>query len=168
MKHALDCPACGTQVQTWRNPSPTVDVVIELAGAGQPAPVVLIRRKNPPLGWALPGGYVDYGETVEDAARREMAEETGLTVELLGLLGVYSDPARDPRQHTLSVVFVGRASGQPAAGDDADDLALFNPERLPQPLCFDHALILEHYRAWRRGERPLAAIQAPTRREPKP
>ncbi|MCA1989959.1 MAG: NUDIX hydrolase, partial [Desulfarculus sp.] len=84
-------------------------------------------------------------------------------VELLGVLGVYSDPARDPRQHNLSVVFVGRASGRPQAGDDAQDLARFTPDRLPESLCFDHALILEHYRAWRRGERPLAPIQAPRR-----
>ena len=167
MKRAPDCPAGGAQAKAWRNPSPTVDVVIELAQAGAPAAIVLIRRKNPPLGWALPGGFVDYGETVEDAARREMAEETGLAVELLGLLGVYSDPARDPRQHNLSVVFVGRAQGRPVAGDDARDLALFSPDNLPEPLCFDHALILEHYQAWRRGERPLAVIQAPPRQEPK-
>jgi ADP-ribose pyrophosphatase YjhB (NUDIX family) len=163
MKQSLDCPACGAPVQAWRNPFPTVDVVIELDAGDDPPAVVLIQRRNPPRGWALPGGFVDYGETVEEAARREMAEETGLAVELLGVLGVYSDPARDPRQHNLSVVFVGRARGRPQAGDDARDLALFSPDRLPATLCFDHALILEHYRAWRRGERPLAPIQAPRR-----
>lgn len=168
MKSALDCPACGAPVQAWRNPFPTVDVVIELTDGKAPPAIVLIQRRNPPRGWALPGGFVDYGETVEQAARREMAEETGLAVELLGVLGVYSDPARDPRQHNLSVVFVGRASGRPAAGDDARDLALFRPDNLPAQLCFDHALILEHYRAWRRGERPLAPVQAPPRQEPKP
>jgi ADP-ribose pyrophosphatase YjhB (NUDIX family) len=144
-----------------------VDVVIELADGDAPPDIVLIQRKNPPLGWALPGGFVDYGETVEEAARREMVEETGLMVELLGILGVYSDPARDPRQHTRAGVCGGRASGRPLAGDDAQDLARFSPDRLPPNLCFDHALILEHYRAWRRGERPLAPIQTP-RREPKP
>lgn len=165
MKHDLACPACGAAVRAWRNPFPTVDVVIELAGRGDPPPIVLIQRKNPPLGWALPGGFVDYGETVEAAAVREMAEETGLAVELAGVLGVYSDPARDPRQHNLSVVFVGRAPGQPVAGDDAAGLTICAPEAAPGPLCFDHALILEHYRAWRRGERALAPVQAPAQGE---
>ena len=165
MKRGLTCPACGALVRAWRNPCPTVDVVIELAGRGHPPPVVLIRRRNPPLGWALPGGFVDYGETVEAAAAREAAEETGLAVELLGVLGVYSDPARDRRQHNLSVVFVGRALGEPVAGDDAAGLAVCAPGQPPGPLCFDHALILEHYRAWRRGERALAPVQAPAQGE---
>ncbi|MFZ5586055.1 MAG: NUDIX domain-containing protein [Thermodesulfobacteriota bacterium] len=159
MKAGLVCPACGADVAAWRNPFPTVDVVIELAGRGDPPPIVLIQRKNPPLGWALPGGFVDYGETVEAAAAREMAEETGLAVELLGVLGVYSDPARDRRQHNLSVVFVGRAQGESQPGDDAAGLAVCDPAEPPGPLCFDHARILEHYRAWRRGERHLAPVQ---------
>src|SRR5690242_9054228 len=96
------------------SPRPTVDVVIEIGSR-----IVLIRRANPPRGWALPGGFVDYGERVEDAARREMREETSLDVTLTELLGVYSDPARDPRGHTVSTVFVGRATGEPHAADDA-------------------------------------------------
>jgi ADP-ribose pyrophosphatase YjhB (NUDIX family) len=104
---------------------------------------------------------VDYGETVEHAATREAAEETGLAVELVALLGVYSDPRRDQRQHNLSVVFAGRAMGSPIAGDDAARVGVFPLEALPAPLCFDHALILDHYRQWRAGLRPAALVQTP-------
>ncbi|GBE14104.1 bifunctional NMN adenylyltransferase/Nudix hydrolase [bacterium BMS3Abin14] len=124
-----------------RNPSPTVDTVIRLDGGG----VVLIKRKNPPSGWALPGGFVDYGETVEHAAVREAKEETGLEVELVRLLGVYSDPTRDSRQHTISTVFVARASGTPMGGDDAAEAAVFNENDLPAEIAFDHRKILEDY-----------------------
>ncbi|MFH1034686.1 MAG: NUDIX hydrolase [Pseudomonadota bacterium] len=146
-------------MERYRNPFPTVDVVIELTDRGEPPPIVLIQRRNPPLGWALPGGFVDYGETVEDAARREALEETGLMVELLALLGVYSHPDRDSRQHNLSAIFVARASGTPQAGDDAAGLGVFDPDQAPRPLCFDHELILGHYLAWRRGQRPAAPVQ---------
>lgn len=122
-------------------PALTVDVVIELAGGG----IVLIERKHPPPGWALPGGFVDVGETVEAAAVREAREETGLEVELLELLGVYSDPARDPRGHTVGIVYVGRAAGTPQAADDAKNVAVFDPAQLP-PLAFDHDRILADYR----------------------
>lgn len=159
MKERLACPACGALVERYRNPFPTVDVVIELMGQGDPPPIVLIERLNPPLGWALPGGFVDYGETMEAAARREAREETGLAVELVALLGLYSDPRRDSRQHNVSAVFVGRARGLPQAGDDAAGLGLFSAEAPPRPLCFDHELILGHYLAWRRGERPAAPPQ---------
>lgn len=111
MSRQVTCPECGARVAVYRNPVPTVDVIIELVDGGDGPPIVFIERRNPPRGWALPGGFVDYGETVEQAAVREAAEETSLAVELVHLLGVYSDPARDPRQHTLSVVFVGRARG---------------------------------------------------------
>jgi 8-oxo-dGTP diphosphatase len=126
-------------------PALTVDVVIELEGGG----IVLIERRHPPPGWALPGGFVDVGETVEAAAVREAREETGLEVELLELLGVYSDPARDPRGHTASVVYVGRASGTPQAADDAKHVAVFDPST-PPTLAFDHDRILADYRR-RRG-----------------
>jgi 8-oxo-dGTP diphosphatase len=125
----------------YRNPVPTVDIIIELDTGG----VVLIKRKNPPNGWALPGGFVDYGETVEAAAVREAMEETCLEVSLVRQLHVYSDPQRDPRQHTLSVVFVATASGQPRAADDAKEIAVFDQGSLPDRLCFDHAQILDDY-----------------------
>ena len=159
MKNAKAHLASGAEIESYRNPLPTVDVIIEL-GAGPERPIVLIQRKNEPRGWALPGGFVDYGESLERAAAREAAEETGLAVELIALLGVYSRPERDPRQHNLSVVFVARAEGQPRAGSDAGGAGVFDPENLPQPLCFDHDLIVEHYRAWRQGRRPAAPIQS--------
>ena len=137
-------------IEARRNPYPTVDVVIELDGG-----VVLIERANEPKGWALPGGFIDYGEPPADAARREVKEETGLDVELTDLLGVYGDPNRDPRQHNLSIVDVGRAEGTPAGGDDAARAQVFSLDALPSPLCFDHARILADYRRFARdGARP--------------
>lgn len=131
---------------TYRNPAPTVDIIIEMQDRPH-RPIVLIERCNPPLGWAIPGGFVDYGESVEAAACREALEETGLKIDLIEQFQVYSDPRRDPRQHTLSIVFLAEASGQPLAADDAKDLALFESWNMPQPLCFDHAQILQDY--WR-------------------
>lgn len=125
----------------------TVDTVIELVDR-EDRPIVLIERRHPPLGWALPGGFVDVGETVEAAAVREAREETGLAVRIATLLGVYSDPARDPRGHTVSVVFVARAEGNPRAADDAKRVAIHDP-RKPPPLVFDHADIINDYLAWR-------------------
>jgi ADP-ribose pyrophosphatase YjhB (NUDIX family) len=134
-------------------PRLTVDVVIELDGG-----IVLIRRRNPPFGWAIPGGFVDLDERAEDAARREMHEETSLDVELVELLGVYSDPGRDPRGHTVSVVYVGRGRGTLRAADDAAEVGVFEEARLPSPLVFDHARILADYFRFRRtGERPRPA-----------
>ncbi|HJL17284.1 MAG TPA: NUDIX hydrolase [Sandaracinaceae bacterium LLY-WYZ-13_1] len=133
-----------------RNPYPTVDVVIETAGG-----IVLVKRANEPKGWALPGGFVDYGEAPEDAAIREAKEETDLDVELTALLGVYGAPDRDPRQHNLSMTYVARAEGEPRGGDDAARARVFSLDALPSPLCFDHARIVEDYRRFaERGERP--------------
>ncbi len=130
-----------------RTPLLAADVVIEPTDAELPS-VVLIRRANPPIGWALPGGFVDVGETVEAAAVREAREETGLEVNQLELLGVYSDPGRDPRGHTVSTVFVGRADGHPIGADDAAEAGVFPLDALP-PLVFDHARILADYLAWK-------------------
>jgi len=105
----------------------------------------LIRRKNPPEGWALPGGFVDYGETLEAAAIREAKEETGLDAKLIRQFHSYSDPSRDPRQHTISTVFVAEGSGKAAAGDDAGEIGVFSGADLPNDLAFDHKQILEDY-----------------------
>jgi 8-oxo-dGTP diphosphatase len=138
-------------VTVYRNPSPTADAIIEV-----PAGIVLVRRRYEPLGWALPGGFVDYGETLESAAIREALEETGLEITLLEQFYTYSDPARDPRGHTVTTVFIARAAGVPAAADDALEAGIFTEATLPHPLVFDHALILRDYFDYRRdGRRPL-------------
>jgi 8-oxo-dGTP diphosphatase len=139
-------------MHTYRNPLPTVDVVIEVPGG-----IVLIERKNPPFGWALPGGFVDAGESVAAAAVREAREETSLEVTLREQFFCYSDPGRDPRQHTLSVVFLAEAIGVPRAADDAARVEVFSAESLPAALAFDHGQILRDYLCYRRtGERPPA------------
>jgi 8-oxo-dGTP diphosphatase len=130
----------------YRNPVPTVDIIIEL-GDRPHRPIILIQRRNPPLGWAIPGGFVDYGESVEAAAKREAEEETGLRVTLLQQFYVYSQPDRDPRQHTLSVVFLAEAIGVPEAADDAKAVGIFTSWEMPDSLCFDHSMILGDY--WR-------------------
>ncbi len=137
------CPHCGRPITLYRNPTPTVDVVVYAPGRG----VLLVERSNPPAGWALPGGFVDYGETLEHAAIREAREETGLDVVLTGLLGVYSDPARDARMHTLSVVYVAQATDLAtlSAGDDARTARFFPLDALPGEIAFDHSHILADF-----------------------
>jgi 8-oxo-dGTP diphosphatase len=130
-------------VEQQKNPVPTVDVIIRVDGG-----VVLVRRKHPPLGWALPGGFVEAGETLEAAAAREALEETGLAVRLARQFHTYSNPARDPRRHTISTVFLGDAVGDPHGGDDAAEARVFPLTALP-PLAFDHAQILADYLAGR-------------------
>lgn len=132
----------------YKNPAPTVDIIIELLDRPQ-RPILLIERLHKPFGWALPGGFVDYGESVEAAACREAQEETGLTVQLVEQFQVYSDPQRDPRQHTISVVFLAEAVGEPQAADDAKNLGVFELWQIPQNLCFDHDRILQDYRRYR-------------------
>lgn len=131
-----------------KTPSLTTSIVIELTDRPD-VPIVLIRRKYPPYGWALPGGFVDVGETLEHSAVREAEEETSLRVTLKVLLGCYSDPARDPRGHTATVIYVAEAEGEPRAQDDAAGVAVFSPEALPSSLAFDHARILRDYLVWR-------------------
>lgn len=134
-----------------RNPLPTVDIIIEMPDAG----IVLIERKNPPHGWALPGGFVDYGETVECAALREAKEETCLEVQLIEQFYAYSDPNRDPRHHTISVVFIAAATGTPRGADDAKIARIFREAEIPRPVVFDHARIVREYFHYKRtGERP--------------
>jgi len=128
----------------FRNPAPTVDAVILLPGDR----VVLVRRGNPPHGWALPGGFVDDGEPLHVAAAREAREETGLPVTLLEQFHSYSDPARDPRRHTISTVFLASASGEPCGGDDAAEARAFAWDALPHPIVFDHREILADVRRY--------------------
>ncbi|AOX02933.1 NUDIX hydrolase [Moorena producens PAL-8-15-08-1] len=138
----------------YRNPAPTVDIIIELIDRPH-RPIILIERENPPLGWAIPGGFVDYGESVETAAVREAKEEISLEVELIEQFQVYSDPSRDARKHTISIVFLATATGVPKAADDAKNLGIFNPWEVPSNLCFDHNKILQDYWNYRHyGIRP--------------
>ena len=134
-----------------KTPLLTVDIIVEVDGLG----VILVERKNPPHGWALPGGFVDYGESLEKAAVREAREETSLEVHLVEQFNTYSDPRRDPRHHTVSTVFIARANGDPKGADDARQAQLFTKAELPSPIVFDHARILRDYFNYKKtGERP--------------
>ena len=128
----------------YKNPIPTVDIIIEVQDA-QERMIVLIERKNPPHGWAIPGGFVDYGESLEKAAVREALEETGMQVDLIRQFHTYSDPERDKRKHTISTVFIASGKGVPAAADDAKDARLFRADEIPGDLAFDHSRILQDY-----------------------
>jgi len=145
VKRVIQCPSCSADIVVYSNPTPTVDIIIETRGG-----IVLINRKNTPFGWAIPGGFVDYGESVVDAAVREAKEETSLDVELISMLGVYSDPSRDPRLHTISTVFIARAEGEPVAADDAQNAAIFKDRKdIPENLAFDHLRIINDYFEWK-------------------
>jgi 8-oxo-dGTP diphosphatase len=120
---------------------PTVDIIIELPGDR----IILIERKNPPPGWALPGGFVDYGESLENAAIREAKEETSLDITLVRQFHAYSNPDRDARLHTISTVFIAKSGGEPHAGDDAKNLKTFHRSEIPHNLAFDHDQILDDY-----------------------
>jgi ADP-ribose pyrophosphatase YjhB (NUDIX family) len=140
MIEKIVCPICGHVTERYKNPFPTADVIVEIGGK-----IVLIDRKNPPYGWAIPGGFIDYGESAEEAAIREIKEETGLDIYDLAQFHVYSDPKRDPRFQTITIVFTAKSNGTPCSGDDAAGVGLFGKDELPSPLAFDHALILENY-----------------------
>jgi len=136
--------------EKYRNPLPTVDIIIEIGER-----IVLIERKNPPHGWALPGGFVDYGESLENAAVREGKEETSLDVTLMEQFYTYSDPRRDPRHHTLSTVYIAKAQGTPRGADDARVARLYAESDLPDPIVFDHPQILRDYFTFKKtGQRP--------------
>ncbi len=132
-----------------RNPYPTVDIIIEVEREDGRTGIVLIERKFSPLGWALPGGFVEYGESLEDTAIREAKEETSLDIRLVEQLHTYSDPGRDPRFHTISTVFIAAARGEPRAQDDARNVGVFTEEDRPRPLVFDHERILMDYQRWK-------------------
>jgi len=142
MIHTIKCTNCGSDVEAYRNPFPTVDAAVVRDGR-----ILLIERRNPPAGWALPGGFVDYGESAEDAVVRELLEETGLTATSLSLFGVYSEPGRDPRFHTLSVVYLVDANGEACAGDDAGRAEWFKFDSLPDQIAFDHRQIIKSIQA---------------------
>jgi len=152
----------------YKNPAPTVDIIIEMIDHTSVAPefatqfqnnsfapIVLIERKFEPFGWAIPGGFVDYGESVEQGAIREALEEVSLRVDLVEQFYVYSDPQRDKRKHTISIVFIDRAKGEPKADDDALNVSLFPLWDIPKNLCFDHDRILADYIHYKlKGDRP--------------
>jgi ADP-ribose pyrophosphatase YjhB (NUDIX family) len=139
------CAKCGAETECYRNPLPTVDIIIELDDRG----ILVIARKNYPFGWAIPGGFVDYGESLEDAAIREAKEETGLDIKLIGQFHTYSRPDRDHRHHSISTVYIAKASGVPHAADDAKEVGIFTKDSLPEPIAFDHREILEDYFSFR-------------------
>ena len=130
----------------YKNPFVTVDVVIEINGG-----IVLIERKNPPYGWALPGGFVDYGETLEASAVREAKEETSLFVQLKEQFHTYSDPNRDPRHHSITTVYIATGVGSPQAADDAKRIQVFTEQELPVELVFDHGKIINDYFQYKKG-----------------
>lgn len=140
-KKTILCPRCKAEIEIYQSPIPTVDVIIELDNGG----IVLIKRKNPPYGWAIPGGFVDYGESLEEAAVREVREETSLDVVLVGQFHTYSDPYRDPRHHTITTVYIAKGKGNPEAKDDAIEIGVFTQFNLPEQIAFDHRKILEDY-----------------------
>lgn len=131
-------------------PPIAADIIIEMVDRSD-RPIILIERKNPPHGWAIPGGFVDVGETVEHAAVREAKEEVSLDVSLSALLGIYSEPSRDPRGHTVSAVYIAEAKGQPKAADDAANLHIYSINNLPSQLAFDHDRILQDYLEYRQN-----------------
>jgi ADP-ribose pyrophosphatase YjhB (NUDIX family) len=140
-KKTIQCPKCKNEIEVYKNPIPTVDIIIEIESKG----IVLIKRKNPPYGWALPGGFVDYGESLEEAAVREAKEETDLDLKLIEQFHTYSDQKRDPRHHSISTVYIAKAKGTPQAKDDAAEIGIFNESSLPDEIAFDHRSILRDY-----------------------
>jgi ADP-ribose pyrophosphatase YjhB (NUDIX family) len=140
-RKTIQCPKCQNEIELYQNPIPTVDIIIKIESKG----IVLIKRKNPPYGWAIPGGFVDYGESLEEAALREAKEETNLDVELLKQFHTYSDPKRDPRHHSISTAYIAKGEGVLKAKDDALEIGIFTESNLPEEIAFDHRSILKDY-----------------------
>jgi ADP-ribose pyrophosphatase YjhB (NUDIX family) len=141
VKKTIQCPKCKKEIEVYQNPIPTIDIIIEIESKG----IVLIKRKNPPYGWAIPGGFVDYRESLEEAAVREAKEETNLDVKLIKQFHTYSDPKRDPRHHSISTIYIAKAKGTPEAKDDTLEIGIFTESNLPEEIAFDHRSILKDY-----------------------
>jgi ADP-ribose pyrophosphatase YjhB (NUDIX family) len=141
VQRTIRCPRCQTEIEVYKHPLTAVDIIIEIDSKG----IILIKRKNLPSGWAIPGGFVEYGESLEDAAVREAKEETSLGVELIEQFHTYSDPGRDPRFHCISTIYIAKAKGKPEAKDDAAEIGIFNQSNLPDEIAFDHRMILRDY-----------------------
>lgn len=157
MQQALLCPKCNTLIRKHAQPAPTADIILYDEQYG----IVFIERVNPPLGYALPGGFIDMNESVETAAIREMKEETNLDIELIGILGVYSKPDRDPRFHTMSTTFVAKTHKpeELKAGDDAKKAQFYSLNKLPKPLCFDHQKMIDDFLLYLQNKRNLCQVQ---------
>jgi ADP-ribose pyrophosphatase YjhB (NUDIX family) len=140
-RKTIQCPKCKNDIEVYKNPIPTVDIIIKIESEG----IILIKRNNPPYGWAIPGGFVDYGESLEEAAVREAKEETNLDVKLVKQFHTFSDPKRDPRHHSISTVYIAKGKGEPKAKDDAVEIGIFNESNLPEEIAFDHRSILMDY-----------------------
>jgi ADP-ribose pyrophosphatase YjhB (NUDIX family) len=140
-RKTIQCPKCKNRIEVYQNPIPTIDIIIEIESKG----IVLIKRRNPPYGWAIPGGFVDYGESLEKAAMREAKEETNLGVDIIRQFHTYSEPNRDPRHHSISTVYIAKAKGIPKAKDDALEIGVFTESNLPNEIAFDHRSILSDY-----------------------
>jgi ADP-ribose pyrophosphatase YjhB (NUDIX family) len=140
-KKTIRCSKCKNEIEVYQNPIPTVDIIIEVESKG----IVMIKRKNPPHGWAIPGGFVDYGESLEAAAVREAKEETNLDVKLIRQFHTYSDPRRDPRHHSISTIYIAKGKGILKAMDDALEIGIFDDSNLPEEIAFDHRSILKDY-----------------------
>lgn len=156
------CPKCGTPIKKYRSPLPTVDVIIRCRKPNKEEGIVLIMRNREPRMWALPGGFCDYGESLEEAAVREAREETGLHIRLIRQFHTYSDPHRDPRHHSITTVFLATSMGDPVAGDDASEARVFGEPGIPDVLAFDHRRIVDDYLRYENsGKEPLGQPQGP-------